>query len=257
MPDDLSPWIEQLWSVEWDRGSAPATTSSVISFPAMHATVEWGDDPVRHGQPLPAALVHGVVTEVFTVELSRRGGVVGARFLPDGFAFWSGLDASSFTDRVRPAREVLGPEYDQLPGRVLAASDRTGRMAVLVAALRRSVPRQRPDRRRRLVDLVQRMAQDETITRVEQLVQISGWTARTVQRRFRRDVGIGPKWVLTRFRLQQAALALEQDPAVDLAGLAVRLGWYDQAHLTNDFRRMLGETPGEYAARSRVGQPVG
>ena len=29
--------------------------------------------------------------------------------------------------------------------------------------------------------------------------------------------------------------------------LAVRLGWYDQAHFINDFRSMLGSTPGEYA----------
>jgi AraC-like DNA-binding protein len=32
------------------------------------------------------------------------------------------------------------------------------------------------------------------------------------------------------------------------ADLAVRLGWYDQAHFINDFRTMLGSTPGEYAA---------
>ena len=30
--------------------------------------------------------------------------------------------------------------------------------------------------------------------------------------------------------------------------LAVNLGWYDQAHFINDFRTMLGSTPGEYAA---------
>ena len=35
---------------------------------------------------------------------------------------------------------------------------------------------------------------------------------------------------------------------VDHADLAVRLGWYDQAHFINDFRTMLGSTPGEYAA---------
>ena len=31
--------------------------------------------------------------------------------------------------------------------------------------------------------------------------------------------------------------------------LAVRLGWYDQAHFANDFRAMLGCSPGEYAQR--------
>jgi AraC-like DNA-binding protein len=46
----------------------------------------------------------------------------------------------------------------------------------------------------------------------------------------------------------QAALEIECEPGVDHADLAVRLGWYDQAHFINDFRAMLGTTPGEYAA---------
>ncbi|ALI28246.1 Transcriptional regulator, AraC family [Mycolicibacterium fortuitum] len=49
--------------------------------------------------------------------------------------------------------------------------------------------------------------------------------------------------------MQQAALEIEKEPGADFADLAVRLGWYDQAHFTNDFRSMLGSTPGEYAAR--------
>jgi len=44
-------------------------------------------------------------------------------------------------------------------------------------------------------------------------------------------------------------LELESDPTVDSADLAVRLGWYDQAHFINDFRSMVGCTPGEYATR--------
>ncbi|MDM3894671.1 helix-turn-helix domain-containing protein [Mycobacterium intracellulare] len=54
-----------------------------------------------------------------------------------------------------------------------------------------------------------------------------------------------------RYRLQQAALAIESDRRVDFADLAVRLGWYDQAHFTNEFRSMLGCSPGEYAQRHR------
>jgi AraC-like DNA-binding protein len=42
---------------------------------------------------------------------------------------------------------------------------------------------------------------------------------------------------------------LESDPTVDSAALAVRLGWYDQAHFINDFRSVFGCTPGEYATR--------
>ena len=44
-----------------------------------------------------------------------------------------------------------------------------------------------------------------------------------------------------------AALEIEGHPDVAFADLAVRLGSYGQAHFINDFRSMLGSTPGEYA----------
>jgi transcriptional regulator GlxA family with amidase domain len=94
------------------------------------------------------------------------------------------------------------------------------------------------------------MARDPTKVRVSQVAPAVGMSERTLQRRFRREVGIGPKWVLSRFRLQEAALALERNPSVDLSDLAPRLGFYDQAHLTNTFVEMLGETPAAYAARA-------
>ena len=97
--------------------------------------------------------------------------------------------------------------------------------------------------------LVDRIRDDDTLHRVEQVMAHSPWSARTTQRVFRRYVGVPVKWVLCRYRLQHAALKIETDPAVDFADLAVRLGWYDQAHFINDFRSMLGCTPGEYATR--------
>ena len=97
------------------------------------------------------------------------------------------------------------------------------------------------------------MESDSSLIRVEQLVELTGWSMRTLQRRFRVQLGVSPKQVLSRFRLQEAALQLEREPDLELAELAVRLGWYDQAHFSRDFRQLLGETPGRYAARARAG----
>lgn len=109
------------------------------------------------------------------------------------------------------------------------------------------------DTYRALTELVNRIREDSQIHRVEQVMNHSPWSVRTTQRVFRRYVGVPVKWVLCRYRLQNAALEIERDPGVDHADLAVRLGWYDQAHFINDFRAMLGSTPGGYAAR--YGQP--
>lgn len=246
---DLKRWIQHFWSVEWDLGARRPVDSRVISYPAMHLTAEWGiSGETRHGIVLPATIVHGVVSHVFQVRLSGRGEVVGARFTPGGFAAWTGLDASAYTDRALPAAAVLGSELGALHERLgspASLEQRIERFREILLAQRPVTTRASDEA---LASLVDRMAGDDTLVRVEQLAELSGRSVRTLQRQFRRGVGVGPKWVLARFRLQEAAYALETDPTVDLADLAARLGWYDQAHLTNDFRRMLGETPGQYAS---------
>ena len=235
-------WIEHFWSVEWDLSGRPPFDSAVITFPAMHVTHEWGTDVVRHGHPLPSTLVHGVVERVFTTTLSERGSVVGARFRPGGFAARFGRDAGSLTGATRPVDDDLFGVPMILEDDVAAAANRLddavadhdGEIDPTYVAL---------------TELLDRVRDDDRLHRVEQVMAHSPWSTRTTQRVFRRYVGVPVKWVLCRYRLQHAALEIETDSSVDFADLAVRLGWYDQAHFINDFRDMLGCTPGEYATR--------
>jgi AraC-like DNA-binding protein len=46
--------------------------------------------------------------------------------------------------------------------------------------------------------------------------------------------------------LHEAADPLAQARALDLSELAQRLGYDDQAHLTRDFRRLVGRPPQAY-----------
>ena len=73
---------------------------------------------------------------------------------------------------------------------------------------------------------------------------------RTLQRLFRRWVGVSPKWVLQRFRLQEAAERVDEIGAQDGAATAVELGYYDQAHFINDFRSAVGQSPRKYVNSS-------
>ncbi|CAA0122160.1 Uncharacterised protein [Mycolicibacterium vanbaalenii] len=238
--DESSRFVEHFWSVSWDlRGQRPFA-STVITFPSMHITHEWGEDAARHGFGLPNTLVHGVVERVFRTTISERGTVVGARFRPGGFTARFGSDASTMTGRVQPVDDDLFGSSIRLDDDATAAATRLDRLVAQGG---------RPDAIfAALTPLIDRIREDAGIHRVEQVMAHSPWSARTTQRVFRRHVGVPVKWVLCRYRLQNAALKIETDPDIDFADLAVRFGWYDQAHFINDFRTMLGTTPGEYAA---------
>jgi AraC-like DNA-binding protein len=185
--------------------------------------------------------VHGVVERVFHTTISERGRVVGARFRPGGFAARFGRDAAALTGRIQPVDDELFGEPINLDDDVAAAS---ARLDELIGTHSSELDPTYVS----LTALVDRIRDDDRLHRVEQVMQHSPWSARTTQRVFRRYVGVPVKWVLCRYRLQQAALEIESHTGVDQADLAVSLGWYDQAHFINDFRTMLGSTPGEYAA---------
>jgi len=234
-------YVEHFWSVSWDLRGRAALDNTVITFPAMHITHEWGADGPRHGYPLPNTLIHGVVEKVFHTRISSWGAVVGARFRPGGFTARFGCHASAYTGRIVPADDEILGATTVLPDDRMAAA---GILDDVIAA--GAAP---PDPvYAELTRLLERIRDDHDLHRVEQVMALAPWSTRTTQRLFRRYVGVPVKWVLCRYRLQQAALEIETDPDIDFADLAVRLGWYDQAHFTNDFRDMLGTTPGEYGA---------
>ena len=239
--DAAGRFVEHFWSVGWDLREQGSFDSTVITFPSLHITHEWGDDSPRHGFQLPNTLVHGVVERVFHTTISERGRVVGARFRPGGFTARFDRDAAATTGRVQPVD-------DELFGGPVHLDDDIAEASARLDELTGAHPGELDPTYVLLTALVDRIRDDDRLHRVEQVMQHSPWSARTTQRVFRRYVGVPVKCVLCRYRLQQAALEIESHPGVDHADLAVRLGWYDQAHFINDFRTMLGSTPGEYAA---------
>jgi len=68
--------------------------------------------------------------------------------------------------------------------------------------------------------------------------------------RFRERVGLTPKRYSRLRRLQRLLGAIDPDHAASWAEVAVTHGYYDQAHLVNDFHQLAGITPTDYRARS-------
>ena len=75
----------------------------------------------------------------------------------------------------------------------------------------------------------------------------SPYDSRSLQRTFNKYVGVSPKWVIRRYRLQEAAEALACGHAESMRDLALRLGYFDQAHFIRDFKAVVGKTPHAYA----------
>jgi AraC-like DNA-binding protein len=74
-------------------------------------------------------------------------------------------------------------------------------------------------------------------------------SVRSLQRLFSQYVGVSPKWVIRRYRLHELLERMHSGEQPDWAQLAAELGYFDQAHLSNDFKAITGYTPTEYRGR--------
>ena len=244
----LEPFVERYWSVRWDRTGLPPFRSEVLSHPSVNVSVETGTEP-RFGVAMPAVLVHGVVSRRFSIELTGAGRVTAVKFRPGGFAAFTG--SLPARDGVAPLGDELGSAAGRLLRDVLAEDDDAARTAVLDATLAPHAPQPDPAYRE-LRALVERMTEDRELVRVEQVAALAGTSVRSLQRLFARYVGLSPKAVLARYRLQDAAALIDAGAVDDLAGLAASLGWFDQAHFSRDFRVVVGQTPSAYLQRARA-----
>jgi AraC-like DNA-binding protein len=100
----------------------------------------------------------------------------------------------------------------------------------------------------RIAAILRTAEQTAGLTQVEELAASAGLGVRSLQQLFSDYLGVSPKWVIRRFRLHEAADRLAAGEAPDLAALALSLGYFDQAHFTSDFRKLVGQPPAQYRA---------
>ncbi|MFM2079281.1 MAG: hypothetical protein RJA49_3171 [Actinomycetota bacterium] len=84
--------------------------------------------------------------------------------------------------------------------------------------------------------------------KVADLAHAAGMTPTQLERALRRTVGMSPKQLLMRTRLDEAIRRLD-DTDLPIATIAGECGFYDQSQFTRQFQRAVGLAPGAYRAR--------
>lgn len=244
---EFAALVRWFWVSQWDIAPGEVSRQHLIGFPASNYVVEHD----RVG-------ISGPTTARSHQDLTGRGWAVAALLRPAAVPAVVG-DPTEVLDRyvlLNPSPRVtaLHSAVTTLmsPGRpqeqdLDAATTELGRhLRALVGD-----PGEEGRLANRMADLADSRAD---LISVEDLAAELGVSVRTTQRLARRYVGVSPRAMIARRRLQEAAERIRLDPGTDLAALAHDLGYSDHAHLTGDFRRVLGFTPTTYRNDTAAGR---
>jgi AraC-like DNA-binding protein len=244
---EFDGFLQRFWIPVWSVPPGQEAPQRVLQYPVSLVVVS--DEYARF---------YGVVSGLSTTTLSGDGWAVGVMCAPAAGALIAGGPMDRYTDRHVDVADVLGDAAEDLTARVRAAMStdphspaaHSEAMAAFGNALRPFLPVD--DEGRMVNEVVAFVEGDREVTRVAQVCERFGMPERALQRLVQRRLGLTPKWLIQRRRLQEAAERLRGGPA-GLGDVAAVLGYADQAHFTRDFARVTAMTPGQFAARHASG----
>jgi len=233
-----SAFVRHYWLPRWTLPEGRELRPQVLEYPTANLVIEPG-----------SALLHRANRGVSGRTLRGTGWAFGMLLRPGVARGWTGASLRSLPPVVPVDELAVDGLAALLPlvRRTMDAGDDAGAVSAVESWLG-GLPLPGDDAR--LVDeIVATVEADRDLRRVEDLAARFDLGVRHLQRLVAGHIGFGPKWLIQRYRLQEAAAALRSDDPPALATLALELGYADQAHFSREFRAVIGAPPGAYAAR--------
>ena len=248
-PPELASLVERFWLLEGAAQSKEGSADPVIPDGRVELIFHYGGPFWRHsasGEAVkqPVSLLVGQIVEPVVLAPDGPTGVAAIRLRP----------AAARTLLGFPLREVSGcfldlglifPSVRRLCERLAEASSDAERIRALADWLTAMAC---PPPRQHIEAVVTAILRSGGQASIDSLAVRAGTSLRQLERQFHDDVGLTPKTFSRIIRLQAALRPVRQGRP--LTDVALACGFYDQAHMTREFRELASMSPGAWQSHA-------
>jgi AraC-like DNA-binding protein len=172
--------------------------------------------------------------------------VVGVHFKPWGLSPFIRIPSDELRNRWASAEAVWGSSVLQLRERIGTASAASAALQLVENELRRRLVSVAP----RGLELVNHTAASMESSwgdvSIGSLADHAGASGNHLAAQYATHVGVTPKRLARIYRFARLILSVDARRPVDWSALAHTVGFFDQAHLSKEFKEFTGHTPTEY-----------
>ena len=236
----LASFVEALWY--YDGGSTSHHTDRVLPNGKFQIVV---------GLAATIGAVTGMRTHHVVVRSGAMPSAMGVVFRPGGARAVLAPPASDFFNRTVPLDAVWHSEFPRLSERLAEAVTPRAKFHTLESGLR-ALMQSRNEKRIGLHPAVSHalraFQQLPHVATVLDVANNTGLSRRRLSQLFDEQVGMTPKRYCRLIRFRSVVRQIASGRPVEWADVALAAGYYDQAHLSHEFKQFSGMSPSRFTA---------
>lgn len=239
------------WTLEGETAPPGGTSETIVPDGCPELVVHCGDRFLLRGSDSlelePRSLLFGQIDRALRLIPTGRIEVVAARLAPAAAHCLVPAAVDQFSNRPLPLDAVWGTFADEIESRVRETPGGLQRIRVLEETLLARLGSS-GDEDPAVEEALYRFARHRGAISVGALSKTIAISRRQLERRFRRRVGLTPKTYARVLRLQNVLRQLGEESQSSWAELSIAAGYFDQSHLTRDFKLFTGQSPAAFFA---------
>jgi len=236
----LSQYVKQYWSIENCIHAGNQHIHRIVPSGLFELVFYLNDKPHSADQQKTVSdniIITGQLNSYHDLVVSGNLSLFAIYFLPHGLSMFLDLPIKELFNQSVPLRLIIKDKVNELEDELSSAETFEKKIIIaenfLISQIRKNEKKYKYDRIRHIINKINQ-TKDSFLSRKQ------------FERTFNEFVGTSPKQFLKIVRFQNAIYEKSQNSELSLTEIAFKCGYFDQAHMINDFKTLSGITPKKY-----------
>ncbi|MEM7345008.1 MAG: AraC family transcriptional regulator [Chloroflexota bacterium] len=236
-PKYLSNFVDSIWFCDSDVDPDEGHVSPLSMSPQLVLKIYQTDIET---------VLSGPVTQQKRYPLVEEATYFGIQFAPSIGPAFDDVLLKDLKDTSIDIDKLLGFDLRLLAHQLQASHSWGDQSKLLERTLSRNYPEATSFLNQNVLQAMYIADQAWGNISIKSLAAQVGISKRHLERLFLRHIGVSPKTFCTNLRMQRVLDKLNNPQFISLAQLALECGYSDQSHLSNEFRRAMGQSILDY-----------
>jgi len=243
----LSPYIKNYWILE--GGFQNNFTERIIPTGNIQLCFYRGENHLTTSfkgekTKLDSSILSGQTTGFSDISPSGLIRIIAVVFYPQGANTFFHMPLNEVAHQHVTANDLSDKQWKELADKIEDTDSYTTCIRYIEQFLLKRLALSKDYQR--IFSAIRLINQYKGDIRITELSSETFLSYKQFQRIFTSHVGINPKDFIRTIRFQYALSIAQNNPSISPSQLAYECGYYDQAHLINEFKHFSGYTPKEF-----------